>query len=125
MRESDWSSDVCSSDLGSHQEDEVRQGYTAHGWPILEPSIGNVGAGIDRVRGLFELNKVFIFDNCVKLLSEIATYRWKISPQGEITNEIEDKATYHLLDCCRYILSSFKPETAEVNKAPKVTGGSW
>ena len=96
---------------GSHQEDEVRQGYTAHGWPIIEPKINNVLAGIDKVRGLMELNKVFIFDNLVNLLSELAIYRWKLDNEGKPTDEIEQKSKYHLMDAMRYILSDFTPET--------------
>ena len=108
---------------GSHQEDEVRQGYTAHGWPITEPRIGNVGAGIDKVRGMFELNKVFIFDDMVQTLSELSVYKWKVDTSGTITNDIEDKAKFHLMDCMRYILSGFAPETAIKQKGPQVSGG--
>jgi len=108
---------------GSHQEDEIRQGYTAHGWPIQEPKIGNVNAGIDKVRGLFELNKVFIFDDMVQTLSELSVYKWKVDTSGTITNEIEDKAKFHLMDCMRYILSDFTPETVVKQKEPRVTGG--
>ncbi len=96
---------------GSHQEDEIRQGYTAHGWPIQEPKISNVGAGIDKVRGLIELNKLFIFNDLYHTLEEIVTYRWKIDKDGHITDEIEDKERYHLMDCLRYIGSDFTPET--------------
>lgn len=108
---------------GSHQEDEVRQGYQAHGWPIQEPKINNVGAGIDRVRSMFELNKVFIFDDLVQTLSELSVYKWKVDTTGTITNEIDDKAKFHLMDCMRYILSDFTPETAIKQKGPQVTGG--
>lgn len=97
---------------GSHQEDEARSNFTAHGWPIAEPKIGNVGAGIDRVRGMFELNKIFIFDDLIQTLSELSIYKWKVDSTGTITNEIDDKAKFHLMDCMRYMFSEFTPETA-------------
>jgi hypothetical protein len=97
---------------GSHQEDEIRQGYSAHGWPIQEPKIKDVEAGIDRVYGLIKQGKVFIFKGLSHLVDEITTYSRKLDDKYNPTNEIEDKSSYHLLDAMRYILSDFTPETA-------------
>jgi hypothetical protein len=96
---------------GSHQEDEIRQGYAAHGWPIQEPLIRDVEAGIDRVYGLIKRGKVFIFKGLAHLIDEITTYSRKLDDKYNPTNEIEDKSSYHLLDATRYILSDFRPET--------------
>ncbi len=104
---------------GSHQEDEIRQGYMAHGWPITEPTILGVNAGIDKVRGMMQLKKVFVFDDLHNLLEELATYRWKLDNEGKPSNEIEGKAKYHLCDCMRGILSGFVPETVVTAKAGK------
>lgn len=101
---------------GSHQEEEIRGAYTAHGWPILEPTIKDVNPQIDRVRGMMELNKLFIFNDLVRTLDELAVYRWKLDAAGQVTNEIEDKHRFHLMDSMRYILSSFAPETAKKYK---------
>ncbi len=108
---------------GSHQEDEIRQGYAAHGWPIRAPKIERVGAGIDKVRGMFELGKVFIFEDLVHTLSELSVYKWKVDTSGTITDDIEDKAKFHLMDCMRYILGEFAPETADIRGGPEVRGG--
>ena len=97
---------------GSHQEDEIRQGYTAQGWPIQEPKLRDVQAGIDRVYALHKLNKLFIFDDLMRYLDEKMSYSWKLNDRYEPTDEIEDKANYHLMDAERYILSDFSPETA-------------
>ncbi len=96
---------------GSHQEDEVRQGYTAHGWPIQEPKIHRVKPQIDRVIGLMELNKYFIIDDLDNYLEEIMNCLWKRDSQGVITDGIEHEERYHLCACARYILSDFTPET--------------
>ena len=53
----------------SHQEDGIRQGYSSHGWPIKEPRLGNVGAG------MFELDKIRIFDDMALTLSELSVYK--------------------------------------------------
>ena len=95
---------------GSHQEEEVRQAYTAQGWPISEPRIGNVTAGIDRVRGLMEHNRFYVFEDLKHLLEQIYNYLWDIGPDSRPTDKIKDKERFHLLDCLRYIASDFMPE---------------
>ena len=105
---------------GSHQEGEIRQGYAAHGWPIQEPQLRRVGAQIDRVRGLMELNKLFVFDTLPHLLEELMTYLWKLDSEGKITDEIHNKSAFHLLDCLRGVLSDFAPETVQRSTGPMV-----
>ena len=95
---------------GSHQEDEIRQGYTAQGWPIQEPKILNVNARIDRVRGIMEKNQLFVFSTLTRLRGELATYLWKVDVDGRITDEIYNKSAFHMCDCMAYILSDFTPE---------------
>ena len=94
-------------------EDEIRQAYTAHGWPIAAPKITKVGSQIDRVRGLMNLNKIYIFEDLKGLLGEISNCLWVIDDQGQPTNKIKDEARYHLLACLRYGGSEFIPETVE------------
>ncbi|KKL89959.1 hypothetical protein LCGC14_1909470, partial [marine sediment metagenome] len=84
---------------GSHQEDEIRQGYTSHGWPIQEPKVNNVTAGIDKVYALHKLNKVFIFSDMENYLREKLSYSYKLDDQFNPTEEIEDKSKFHLMDC--------------------------
>ncbi len=93
-------------------EEEIRQGYTAHGWPIVQPKITEVKAAIDRVLGLMELNKIFVFEDMTETLEELMTYSYKLDSAGWITDDIERKSSYHLMDAMRYILSDFTPETA-------------
>lgn len=103
---------------GSHQEDEIRQGYTAHGWPIQEPKIHRVLPQVDKVIGLMELSKFFIFNDLYRYLEEIMNCLWKRDSQGVITNEIEHEERYHLCACARYILSDFTPETVVASNRP-------
>ena len=100
-------------------EDEIRQGYTAHGWPIIAPRFGRVNAQIDRVIGLMELNKLFIFDDLHRLLAQISNCLWELGDDGQITNKIKDEQKYHLLACLRYVGSDFTPETVVTGHGPR------
>ena len=96
---------------GSHQEEEIREAYRQHGWEIREPNVTNVKAGIDKVTGLYDNNRVFYFDDMYMTLFELSNYAWKLDTDGGVTGEIADKAKYHLMDCARGILSGMRPET--------------
>ncbi len=98
---------------GSHQEDEIRQGYSKHGWPIQEPPIVGLRPQIDRVTALMELNKVYVFEDLIYYLAELASCAWKYDREGNRTNDIDGEARFHLCSAARYILSlsDFTPET--------------
>jgi len=102
---------------GSHQEEEIRQGYGTQGWPIAEPYITKVPVQIDRVKQLMEKNKVFIFSDMYRLLEHINTCMWKLDDNGKPTNEIRDEKKYHVLACLRYVCSIFNPETENQHKS--------
>jgi len=94
---------------GSHQEEEIRYAYSAAGWPIREPGIRSVEAGIDRAYS-FVANNLFVFSDCHDFLNEIMTYSRELDDDYEATEKIARKSTFHLMDCMRYCLSSFAPE---------------
>ncbi len=106
---------------GSHQEEEIRQAYTAHGWPIQEPKIHSVEAGIDKVYALHKLNKIFVFRDLNDYLDEKQSYSRELDSNYTPTDQIEDKSKYHLMDAERYLLSEFTPETAD----PSGEGEVW
>ena len=84
-------------------EGEIRQSYTTQGWTITEPLINKVNAQIDRVIGLMELNKVYIFEDLFGLLTQIANCMWELDDDKKATNKIQNEAKYHLLACLRYL----------------------
>ena len=109
--------DVIRRAGGSHQEDEIRQGYAAHGWPISEPKLANdVDAGIQRVFDQHSLNKIYVFDDLSEYLREIMSYAY-LKKDGITTDKIENRHRFHLMDAERSILSDFAPETVVVGKA--------
>jgi len=108
---------------GSPQEGEIRQGYTAHGWPIEAPKLRAVNAQVDKVIGLMELNKVFVFTDLLNYFEELANCLWSPDQEGKPTDKIKDEQRYHLCACARYILSDFTPET-QVNRS-QTRRASW
>ena len=98
---------------GSHQEEEIREAYRAHGWPIVEPGRRTVEEQIQRVYGLHRLNKLYVFNDMAAYLDEKLSYSYKLDEKYQPLDEIEDSSSFHLMDAERYILSDFTPETAE------------
>ena len=92
-------------------EQQTRELYSAHGWPIQAPKITHVNAQIERVIGLMELNKIYCFEDNIRWLDELMNCLWEQDNEGKPTNKVRDEAKYHCSACARYILSSFTPET--------------
>lgn len=101
---------------GSHQEEEVREAYRAHGWYIEEPSIHKIAPQVDRVINLMETNKWFVFDDLFKYLGELMSCMWKLGPDGKVTDRIDHEERFHLCACARYIATTFTPETVRGEK---------
>jgi hypothetical protein len=109
-------------------EDEVRQLYNAHGWVINEPKLGKVEARIDKVIGLHQQNKVFVFKDLRNYLDEKRTFSRELDENGLPTLKIADEARFHCMSAEQYILSDFTPETiantrVAVKKSPNRFGG--
>jgi len=92
-------------------EDEIRQSYASHGWPITAPILGRVNAQLDRTIGLVELNKLYVFNDMTNTLNQIANCMWELDDENVPMNKIKNEPKYHLLACLRYIGSDFTPET--------------
>jgi hypothetical protein len=107
--------------VGGNQttEDEIRQGYNAHGWTITAPHLSKVNAQLDRTLSLIELNKLFIFGDMLGLLTQIANCMWELDDENHTRNKIKDEAKYHLIAALRYIASDFTPETV-IDQSPRI-----
>ncbi len=81
---------------GSHQEAETRQAYSLNGWYISEPVPNHVESQIAIVYALFKQGRLFIMDGCEGLKHEIGSYSYKLDDDYNRTDEIADKASYHL-----------------------------
>jgi len=105
---------------GNHAEGQIRQGYTAQGWPIAEPIYSqDVKYQRKKVQGLHRLNKVFVFNDMSNYVREKFSMAYK-KDGSTLTDQIENEARFHLMAAERYILSDFSPETVPtVTKWPK------
>lgn len=114
---------VRASAGGSHQEEDSRGVYGKHGWNIQEPAFPQMRPQVDRVIALMEAGKVYVFEDCVFYLSELASCAWEYDREGQRTNKIENEARYHLSACARYILSlsDFTPDTVQSRSFPRYT----
>jgi len=96
---------------GSHQEGEIRQGYTMQGWPITEPKYSkDKKYQIQKVQDLHRLNKVFIFNDLKQYLREKLSFAYEKTQDGMLEEKIQDEARFHLMAAERYILSDFASE---------------
>ena len=87
---------------GAPSEDGLRLDWQIAGCPVSEPYISDVEVGIDRVIGLFKQNRLFVFDTCVGVRSELGTYSRELDDAGEPLQKIADKQKFHRLDALRY-----------------------
>lgn len=104
---------------GAHAETGFREALTAAGWPTAEPRENGVEAGINLCYGWMQQNKLFVFRDQDRFLSELTSYSREMGEDYENTEKIENKSQFHLMDAMRYIISDFGPERADLNeKAP-------
>lgn len=99
---------------GAGSEDQWRLEFGRGGLPILAPPITDVEVGINRVYGAIKNNRLFVFNDLDSLLDEIGSYARELNDMGEPTEAIADKASYHLLDALRYIMSHLNSNDGDV-----------
>lgn len=90
---------------GSGSEDQWRWEFSNAGIFVTKPPIKEVEIGIDKVYAAFKARRLFITENCKRLLDEIGQYSRKVDEKGEITKDIRNKNDYHLLDALRYLMT--------------------
>lgn len=93
---------------GARSEDERRREWSIAGFPVCEPLIADVEAGIDRVTGLFKQRRLFIFDTLTGIRSELGSYSRELDDAGEPLEKIAKKETFHRVDALRYLGSGFE-----------------
>lgn len=89
---------------GSKSEGQWRDEFRAAGLPVWGPDISDVRLGILRVYGAMKANRVYWMDDLTATLTELRAYSRKLDGAGLPTDEIQDKAKFHLTDASRYIL---------------------
>jgi hypothetical protein len=109
---------------GAHAEEGWREAFRAAGWPIKEPSqqrAKDVMLGIQAVYAWHKRNMLYVFDDLHEYLDELRSYAWELGEDYEpVEGKIANKASFHLMDCTRYLVSDFAPERtiSQVNRKP-------
>lgn len=97
---------------GAGSEDQWRREFRTAGLHIHQPPVPEVEVGIDRVYSLFKTGRLFVFDDLADVIDDLESYSRVLDDQGEPTERIEDKETYHRLDALRYIATHLNNTTA-------------
>lgn len=88
---------------GAQSESQFRRDWVSRGISVKEPKIWEVWSGIDNIISLFRTKRLFLFDTCTGLRSQLGTYSRVLDKKTlEPTDEIKDKNIYHYLDALRY-----------------------
>lgn len=88
---------------GAQSESQFRRDWVSRGISVKEPKIWEVWSGIDNIISLFRTKRLFVFDTCTGLRSQLGTYSRVLDKKTlEPTDEIKDKNIYHYLDALRY-----------------------
>jgi hypothetical protein len=93
---------------GAGSEDNWRREWTAAGLPVLKPLItgqDSVEVGITKVYTFMKQDKLRVSKELTKLIDEVTSYSRELDDSNEPTEKIADKASYHLLDALRYIIT--------------------
>lgn len=90
---------------GAKSERQQRMDWKAAGLDVKEPPINDVEGGINRVIALLKEKRLYVFDTCKGTIDEFGTYSRELDTNGQPTEKIKDKNTYHRLDALRYVAS--------------------
>jgi hypothetical protein len=90
---------------GAKSETQQRWDWTAAGLHVQEPPIWEVEPGINRVIAMLKERKLFVFDTCAGIIDQMGTYSRELDVNGQPTEKIKDKETYHYCDALRYVAS--------------------
>lgn len=90
---------------GAPSEDQWRREFTRAGLPTYRPPVKDVELGIDRVYAAQAEGAIRAFKTLSMYREQKLTYSRETDERGEPTDKIEDKSSYHVLDCERYSMS--------------------
>jgi hypothetical protein len=112
---------------GAKSEGQSRADWKVEGFTVREPPVWDLEAGIQRVYGLLKEKRLKIFHTCRGIRDEFGSYRRKLDPSGQPTDEIEAKRTFHRIDATRYVCAALnqpaRPQPRVGGTRPQPQGG--
>jgi hypothetical protein len=111
---------------GGPSERQARLDFADAGIPLQEPGVTEVWSGIDKVYQLLKDFTLVIHDNCKYTQDDLSSYS-RVMKDDEMTDDIEDKESYHMADALRYIIAwiTRPQETTETIYDPVQIGRGW
>jgi hypothetical protein len=94
---------------GAGSEDQWRNEFAAAGLVVRAPDVKDVEVGIARVYAAHKRGELVAFADLADYLDEKQVYARELDDAGSVTERIEDKETFHLLDAERYVISAIRP----------------
>lgn len=88
---------------GSPSERQQRIDWHNNGVPVILPVINDVEAGIDRVTHLINTGKLHVFSDQDHFLYEMDHYSREMDDEGNVFEQIKNKASFHMMDALRYV----------------------
>ncbi len=105
---------------GSAGEDGWRDAFTMAGWHVRKPYVKDVEVGIDKTYAFMKTNKFFVFSDLERTLKEITTYSRITDNDNTLTDKIQDKERYHMMDALRYVCGELNATNVDVGDKIKV-----
>ena len=98
---------------GSHQESGWREAAAHSGVKLDEPPQNDVEVQIQSVYEQISGRKLKFFrKGAARLIEQIGLYSREVDDDGNVTEKIAKKATWHLPDALRYIVNKLRPLAA-------------
>lgn len=119
--------------VGTKSEEQQRLDWRNEGIPVADMPFHDVESGIDKVIERLRQWRVFFFEDdgnngMSRLFDELGSYKRKLDTNDQVTEEIEDKTKFHLMDGLRYLVivtSAAYEDAGGINYAqPYQIGGS-
>jgi len=99
--------------VGAKSEKYWREDYRKAGAKnVREPDTADVEEGINRGTQLLKEHRIVVFDDQTEFIDEMLRYA-RVMKDGQVTKEIKDKSTFHLIDMFRYFAVQVIRKTGE------------
>ena len=105
---------------GSFSEDQWRMQFAGAGLEVERPPYNLVEPGIQCVYRELKSKRLTLAQNLSKLRREFDEYAFETTDEGDVIDKIKDKATYHRLDCVRYLVSAECPLSSDEEREANV-----
>ncbi len=105
---------------GSAGEDGWRDAFTMAGWHVRKPFVKDVEVGIDKTYAFMKTNKFFVFSDLERIIKELTTYSRITDNDNTLTDKIQDKERFHMMDALRYVCGELNAISSDSGNKIKV-----